>query len=113
MTESIERVVTNLRRGVLEYCVLALLSREERYGLDLATELIERSLIAGEGSLYPLLSRMRESGSVETRVHAAGGGGRPRKYYAITEAGTAQLASFAEVWQTIGGQVDQLLEGIR
>ena len=79
MTESIERVATNLRRGVLEYCVLALLSREERYGLDLATELIERSLIAGEGSLYPLLSRMRESGSVETRVHAAGGGGRPRK----------------------------------
>lgn len=113
MAEGIERVATNLRRGVLEYCVLALLSREERYGLDLAAELIERGLIAGEGSLYPLLSRMREGGAVETRLHAAGGGGRPRRYYAITEAGIAQLASFSEVWHTIGAQVDHLLEGTR
>ena len=112
MADSIERLATNLRRGVLEFCVLALLSREERYGLDLATELIERSLIASEGSLYPLLSRMRESGLVETHWQPSAGG-RPRRYYAITSQGTAQLASFAEVWKTIGGQVDLLLEGTR
>lgn len=112
MSDSIERLETNLRRGVLEFCVLALLSREERYGLDLATDLIERRLIASEGSLYPLLSRMRESGLVEARWQPSGAG-RPRRYYAITALGSDQLASFIGVWKSIGGQVDQLLEGIR
>jgi len=112
MTDGTERLATNLRKGVIEFCVLALLSRQERYGLDLAAELIERGLIASEGSLYPLLSRMRDGGTVETRLESAGAG-RPRRYYAITAHGTEQLRAFAEVWKTIGGQVDILLEGAR
>lgn len=110
MTESAERIATNLRKGVLEFCVLGLLADTERYGLELAGELQARGLIAGEGSLYPLLSRMRESRLVTTRT-AAVGGGRPRKYYTITDAGREQLATFIEVWRALGTEVDSILGG--
>lgn len=103
-----ERIATNLRKGVLEYCVLAMLSRREMYGLELANELVERGLTASEGSLYPLLARMREAGAVETRWEASGEG-RPRRYYAITDGGRSQLRLFAGVWAGLAAQVDQLL----
>ncbi|GAA2894456.1 PadR family transcriptional regulator [Microbacterium esteraromaticum] len=110
MTESIERIATNLRKGVLELCVLGLLAAGERYGLDLASDLQGRGLIAGEGSLYPLLARMRDGGVVDTRTEAVGGG-RPRRYYTITAAGREQLMTFIEVWRAIGVEVDTIIEG--
>lgn len=108
-----EKIATNIRKGVLEYCVLALLSQREMYGLELANALVERGLTASEGSLYPLLARLREAGAVETRWQSAGepGGGRARRYYAITAAGTSQLERFAEVWNELSAQVGQLLVG--
>jgi PadR family transcriptional regulator PadR len=110
MTE--ERIATNLRKGVLEYCVLALLSHGEKYGLELADDLTARELIASEGSLYPLLARMRENGLVEPRWDSSGTA-RPRRYYAITDDGTKQLATFAQVWTSVATQVNALLEGSR
>ncbi|MFT4218482.1 MAG: PadR family transcriptional regulator [Micropruina sp.] len=107
-----ERIATNLRKGVLEFCVLSLLSRRDMYGLELANALIERRLTASEGSLYPLLARMRASGTVENRWEAPPGA-RARRYYAITEIGRAQLAAFAGVWRETATQVDALLEGER
>ncbi|PUB29861.1 PadR family transcriptional regulator PadR [Promicromonospora sp. AC04] len=107
-----ERIATNLRKGVLEYCVLALLSHGEKYGLELADDLTTRGLIASEGSLYPLLARMRENGLVEPRWEASGAG-RPRRYYAITDTGTEQLTAFTQVWASLGAQVNALLEGSR
>jgi len=104
-----EGIATGIRRGVLEFCVLALLDERERYGLELATELIDRELIASEGSLYPLLARMRDNDLVATRSQSVGSG-RPRRYYALTSAGTAQLAAFAEVWRKLGPQVDAFVE---
>ncbi|WP_449281181.1 PadR family transcriptional regulator [Leucobacter sp.] len=107
-----EKIATNLRKGVLEYCVLALLSQRDMYGLELANELMERALSASEGSLYPLLARMRESGTVDTRWEGAGdsGGSRPRRYYAITEYGRAQLERFAAVWGSLAHEVEALIE---
>ncbi|HWU30246.1 MAG TPA: PadR family transcriptional regulator [Microbacterium sp.] len=110
MTESAERIATNLRKGVLEFCVLGLLAAGERYGLELASELQSRGLIAGEGSLYPLLARMRDGGLVDTRTEAVGGG-RPRKYYTITPAGRDQLTTFTAVWRAVGHEVDTIIEG--
>ncbi|MDQ0614734.1 PadR family transcriptional regulator PadR [Microbacterium sp. W4I4] len=110
MTESAERIATNLRKGVLEFCVLGLLAASERYGLDLASDLQSRGLIASEGSLYPLLARMREGGLVDTRTEAVGGG-RPRRYYTITAAGREQLDTFATVWRAVGAEVDTIIEG--
>ena len=110
MNDSTEKTVTNLRKGVLEYCVLALLRRGEMYGLELANELMQRGLSASEGSLYPLLARMKASDSVGTRWEQ-GAGSRSRKYYAITAHGQRQLENFEAVWNEIKGQVDGLLEG--
>ena len=103
-----ERIATNIRKGVLEFCVLALLSQREMYGLELANELIARRLSASEGSLYPLLARMREAGAVETRWEAAEGS-RSRRYYAITDLGREQLRLFDEVWNDIAAQVGRLI----
>src|SRR5690606_36489448 len=110
MTESAERIATNLRRGVLEFCVLGLLGANERYGLELASELQGRGLLASAASLYPLLARMREGGLVDTRTEAIGGG-RPRRYYTITTAGREQLDTFAAVWRAMGAEVDAIIEG--
>ncbi len=104
-----ERIATNIRKGVLEFCVLALLARHDMYGLQLADELVQRGLTASEGSLYPLLARMRDAGSVDTRWESAESG-RPRRYYAITDRGRHQLRTFADVWRALVPQVDALLE---
>lgn len=108
MRQAEERIATNIRKGVLEYCVLALLATRDMYGLELAHTLTERGLTASEGSLYPLLSRMREARAVETRLETPTGG-RTRRYYAITAEGEAQLALFATVWNDISAQVNELL----
>lgn len=108
MEQDEERIATNIRKGVLEFCVLALLSKADMYGLQLADELLARGLTASEGSLYPLLARMRDAESVDTRWEAADSG-RPRRYYAITERGRAQLQTFAGVWRSIVPQVGELL----
>ncbi len=104
-----ERIATNIRKGVLEFCVLALLARREMYGLALADELVSRRLTASEGSLYPLLARMRDAGTVTTRWDAPETG-RARRYYAITDQGRTQLRTFADVWGALAEQVDVLLK---
>lgn len=103
-----ERIATNIRKGVLEYCVLAVLAERDCYGLELAESLVERGLSASEGSLYPLLARMRQAGTVETRWESSTGT-RRRRYYTLTCQGHRQLAVFAQVWRGISPQVDQLV----
>ncbi|WP_454294497.1 PadR family transcriptional regulator [Salana multivorans] len=104
-----DKLASNLRKGVLESCVLALLAGREMYGLELADELATRDLSAGAGSLYPLLGRMRDSGLVVTRWDTEAST-RARRYYAITPAGREHLAQFARVWHTIAPEVEQLLD---
>jgi len=104
-----DKVATNIRKGVLEGCVLALLARGERYGLELAEELGARGLSASAGSLYPLLARMRDAGLVETRWDSQTGA-RTRRYYAITPGGVEQLAVFVRTWREITPQVETLIE---
>lgn len=104
-----DRIATNIRKGVLEYCVLALLAQREMYGLELADDLVSRGLTAGEGSLYPLLARMRDADTVDTRWDTPETG-RPRRYYTITPTGRAHLRTFAQVWSGIAPQVDDLLK---
>ncbi|MFV0434392.1 MAG: PadR family transcriptional regulator [Leucobacter sp.] len=104
-----ERIATNIRKGVLEYCVLALLARRDMYGLELANELMQRSLSASEGSLYPLLARMREAGAVETRWDLPETG-RARRYYRITAHGRSLLGLFAGIWEELAGEVGALIE---
>jgi len=104
MEEQGEKIATNIRKGVLEYCVLALLAQGDKYGLELADELVERNLTASEGSLYPLLARMKTADLVTTRWEESDTG-RRRKYYAVTDRGASHLRQF----DAVSGQVGELL----
>ncbi len=103
------RVLTQLRRGALEYCVLALLRERPRYGFDLVRELSEADgLLTSEGTIYPLLSRLRREGSVTTSWQESDAG-PPRKYYALTEDGRTALTRFVEDWRRFRNAVDGVL----
>lgn len=86
-----------LRKGVVEYCVLGLLAREPMYGWQLSEQLTGHGMIASIGTLYPVLARLREKGLV-TSYEEASGSGPVRRYYTLTDAGTAQLGAFRGQW---------------
>ena len=104
-------LLAQMRRGALEYCVLALLERRERYGFELVQTLSEvDGMVTGEGTIYPLLSRLRRDGAVETTWRESDSG-PPRRYYALTPAGRRALAAFRSEWATFRSAVDRLLGG--
>jgi PadR family transcriptional regulator PadR len=101
--------LAQVRRGVAEQCVLALLTTGEKYGFELARELAARGrIIAGEGTLYPLLARLRRNGLVETSWQESNAG-PPRRYYHLTSDGEKALASFKRQWQGFRDAVDEIL----
>lgn len=102
------RLLTQLRRGTLEYCVLALLRQDERYAFDLVRELSEQGLVTSEGTIYPLLSRLRRDGFVETTWHESPSG-PPRRYYQLAPQGKDALAEFVAEWETFRSAVDAVL----
>jgi PadR family transcriptional regulator PadR len=107
-----EKILTNLRKGVLEFCVLSAIADTPRYGRDLARSLGERGLLASEGTLYPLLSRMRDTGYVETHLTDPDEG-RQRRYYALTTEGRTRLDAFRGAWAPFRDTVDDLMETTR
>ena len=109
--ETEERALSQMRRGTLEFCVLAILSRGERYGFDLVKQLSTiDGMVTTEGTIYPLLTRLRKDGLVSSSW-AESPKGPPRRYYSITEKGERALARFTEDWKRFSTSVDQLLEG--
>jgi PadR family transcriptional regulator PadR len=100
---------TQLRRGVIEYCVLALLRDGERYAFELVTTLGElEGMVTSEGTLYPLLSRLRKEGQVDTTWRESPSG-PPRRYYTLTAQGEERLDAFIVEWQRFSRSVDGLL----
>ncbi len=101
--------LSQLRRGVLEYCVLSLLDAEPLYGFDLVRRLGDvDGMVTSEGTIYPLLSRLRREGRVTT-TWAASDSGPPRRYYSLTPDGRAALGAFAAEWRRFRDAVDSLL----
>ena len=98
-----------VRKGVAEQCVLALLTRGEKYGVELARELTARGpIIGGEGTLYPLLARLRRNGLVATSWQESTSG-PPRRYYHLTSDGELALASFKKQWRGFCDAVNEIL----
>ncbi|GAB2978734.1 PadR family transcriptional regulator [Actinotalea caeni] len=113
MVPSEDSILTNLRRGALEYCVLASLREGEAYGFDIARRLVaDGVLMGGEGTLYPLLARLRKAGLVSTSWQESDAG-PPRRYYAITDDGARALDTFRRAWTSFRDAVDLTLEGPR
>jgi PadR family transcriptional regulator PadR len=103
--------VAQLRRGVAGFCVLACLQRGETYGFELARTLREAGLVAGEGTVYPLLTRLRGLGWVET-VWRPSSEGPPRRYLRLTPLGSEALRQFEQQWGSFRDTVDAFL-GLR
>jgi PadR family transcriptional regulator PadR len=105
-----DSLITQMRRGTLEYCVLALLRDQARYGFDLVRTLGEADgLITSEGTIYPLLSRLRRDGLVTTAWHESPSG-PPRRYYELTSAGDQALELFTAEWDRFTNAVDRVLK---
>jgi PadR family transcriptional regulator, regulatory protein PadR len=104
-------VISQLRRGTVEYCVLALLRDRERYGFELVRELAGvDGLVTSEGTIYPLLTRLRKDELVSTFWRESDSG-PPRRYYRLTEAGRLALAEFTKEWKRFSHSVDAILTG--
>ena len=100
-----ENVKIQMRKGILEYCILAILSRGDSYAPKIIAELKAAHMIVVEGTLYPILTRQKNAGLLTYRWEESPQG-PPRKYYMLTEAGREQLAALDEAW-------DEMVEQIR
>ena len=101
--------LTQLRRGTLEYCVLALLRDGPKYGFELVRTLSATDgLLVSEGTIYPLLSRLRRDQQVTTSWQESEAG-PPRRYYELTDAGRRVLVEFTDEWARFQTAVDALL----
>lgn len=99
-----------LRKGILELCMLALLSNQERYGYEIAQGMADvAGLAISEGTIYPLLSRLQREGLVTTQWRESQAG-PPRKYYRLTPTGYQVLESKASTWDQISQSVNRILE---
>jgi PadR family transcriptional regulator PadR len=102
-------LVAQIRRGVLPYCVLAMLRKKEWYGFELVRAMASiDGMVTGEGTVYPLLARLRRQGLVETSWQESAAG-PPRRYYRLAPAGREALADFAGSWRQLRDSVDELL----
>ncbi len=103
---------SQLLRGVLDLCLLAVVEEEPAYGYEMTKRLRARGLsIVGEGSIYPLLGRLERDGLVDT-YRAASNGGPPRKYYRLTRDGQRALAAGVSEWRGARDAVDIVLAGV-
>lgn len=102
--EKIENAKAQMRKGVLEMCILGVISGEELYTSDIINKLKEADLLVVEGTVYPLLTRLKNGGLLEYSWKESNSG-PPRKYYKITAAGeellNELLASWAELVNTV------------
>jgi len=110
MVATQDALLAQMRRGTLQYCVLSLLADQERYGFDLVRGLAELDgMVTSEGTIYPLLSRLRRDGLVESNWQESPSG-PPRRYYRLTNAGRAALDAFRLEWRRFRDAVDHFVE---
>jgi PadR family transcriptional regulator PadR len=102
-----ENTKAQMRKGILEYCILTVLSKKEAYPSDIIEELKKAKLIVVEGTLYPLLTRLKNDGLLQYNwVESTSG--PPRKYYALTTDGTSFLTELKNTWDELQNAVKQI-----
>ena len=101
---NIENVKSQMRKGMLEYCILLLLQDNAAYTSDIINKLKDADLLVVEGTLYPLLTRMKNSGLLKYEWQESSQG-PPRKYYALTDLGQQVLTKLDKAWNEISNTV--------
>ena len=106
-----DNVKAQMRKGILEYCILAILSRGDSYAPKIIAELKQAEIIVVEGTLYPILTRQKNAGLLTYRWEESPQG-PPRKYYSLTPKGEAYLCSLDQAWEELVGQIRRIRHGI-
>lgn len=104
---NIENTKAQMRKGILEFCILSILSKNDHYASEILDTLKGGKMIVVEGTIYPLLTRLKNSGLLEYRWEESTSG-PPRKYYKITEAGKALLAELSTSWKALTTAVNKI-----
>ena len=105
-----ENVKAQMRKGILEYCILAILARGDSYAPKIIAELKEAKMIVVEGTLYPILTRQKNLGLLSYRWQESTQG-PPRKYYSLTTEGEKHLALLDEAWDEMVTQINAIRSG--
>jgi len=104
---NIENVKAQMRKGILEFCILSILSKKDAYASDILKKLKESDLIIVEGTIYPLLTRQKNLGLLSYRWEESTQG-PPRKYYALTDKGREFLSSLEVSWKELVEAVESI-----
>ena len=104
---NVENTKAQMRKGVLEYCILSILANNDAYASDIINELKQARMIVVEGTLYPLLTRQKNAGLLSYRWEESQQG-PPRKYYTLTEKGKTFLDELDKSWQDLINAVDSI-----
>ena len=105
----LENTKAQMRKGILEFCVLLIISEGEAYPSDILKQLKDFDLIVVEGTLYPLLSRLKDSGLLEYKW-VESKAGPPRKYYKLTEPGRKTLSQLVDNWKRLSQSINSLIK---
>ena len=104
----IENTKVQMRKGILEFCILQIISRGEVYASTMLTELTSAKIMVVEGTLYPLLTRLKNAGLLDYKwVESVSG--PPRKYYVLTEKGSTFLNDLHGPWDELHASVSQII----
>lgn len=106
---NIENNKAQMRKGVLEFCILSILSDGEHYPTEIIDRMKEGKLLIVEGTLYPLLTRLKNDGLLSYRW-VESQSGPPRKYFTLTEQGQTFLKELMESWKELTESVNQILQ---
>lgn len=105
---NIENAQVQMRKGILEFCILHIISRGEVYASDMLDELTSARIMVVEGTLYPLLTRLKNAGLLDYKwVESTSG--PPRKYYLLTELGRTSLEALNDTWQELAESVNAIV----
>lgn len=107
---NLENTKAQMRKGILEFCILALLSQKEAYASELIQTLKEARLLVVEGTIYPLLTRLKNDGLLSYRWEESTSG-PPRKYYLITHLGKDFLSELTTTWEQLTDSVNKVTRG--
>lgn len=103
----VENTKTQMRKGILDYCILAILKDGEGYSTDIIQQLKDAKMIVVEGTVYPLLTRLKNAGALQYKWEESTSG-PPRKYYALTEEGRSSLKELDDTWNHLKTAVNKL-----
>jgi PadR family transcriptional regulator, regulatory protein PadR len=107
MKMNIENTQSQMRRGILEFCILSVIRRGEAYPSDIVEEMKSSKLLVLEGTLYPLLTRLKNAGMLTYRW-VESNSGPPRKYFSLTEQGIAFYQELEDTWDELAYAVNAL-----